>query len=84
MKKLSSVNILGGLTVDQATILSGTVSIGSIGTGAYTSVLVRSASNQMLHRSYADFVNDISTSINIGNYVPITRTLTINGTTYDL
>jgi hypothetical protein len=84
MKKLSSVNILGGLTVDQATTLSGTVSIGGIGTGAYTSVLVRNGSNQLLHRSYNDFVSDITTSINLSNYVPISRTLTINGTTYDL
>jgi hypothetical protein len=78
------LDVGGDLTVDQATILSGTVNIGGIGAGAYASVLVRSASNQMLYRSYADFVNDISTSINIGSYVPITRTLTINGTTYDL
>jgi hypothetical protein len=78
------LDVGGDLTVDQAAILSGTVNIGGIGAGAYASVLVRSASNQMLYRSYADFVNDISTSINIGSYVPITRTLTINGTTYDL
>ena len=84
MKKLSSVNILGGLTVDQATTLSGTVSIGGIGTGAYTSVMVRNSSNQLLYRNYADFVSDITSSLNLSNYVPISRTLTINGTTYDL
>ena len=84
MKKLSSVTISGGLTVDQATTLSGIVSVGGIGTGAYTSVLVRNSSNQMLYRTYSDFVNDISGSLNLSGYVPTSRTLTINGTTYDL
>ena len=84
MKKLSSVTISGGLTVDQATTLSGVVSVGGIGTGAYTSVLVRNSSNQMLYRNYSDFLNDISGSLNLSGYVPTSRTLTINGTTYDL
>jgi hypothetical protein len=84
MKKLSSVTISGGLTVDQATTLSGIVSVGGIGTGAYTSVLVRNSSNQMLYRTYSDFLNDISGSLNLSGYVPTSRTLTINGTTYDL
>ena len=84
MKKLSSVTISGGLTVDQATTLSGVVSVGGIGTGAYTSVLVRNSSNQMLYRTFSDFLNDISGSLNLSGYVPTSRTLTINGTTYDL
>ena len=84
MKKLSSIEIIGGLTVGQSTVLSGTVEIGSISTGTYSDVLVRNSSNQMLYRGYSDFVNDVSTSLNISSYVPTSRTLTINGTTYDL
>jgi hypothetical protein len=84
MKKLSSVTISGGLTVDQATTLSGVVSVGGIGTGAYTSVLVRNSSNQMIYRNFSDFVNDVSGSLNLSGYVPTSRTITINGTTYDL
>jgi hypothetical protein len=38
----------------------------------------------MLYRTYSDFVNDISGSLNLSGYVPTSRTLTINGTTYDL
>jgi hypothetical protein len=72
MKKLSSVAISGGLIVDQATTLSGVVNIGGIGTGAYTSVLVRNSSNQMFHRTYSDFLNDISGSLNISGYLPLT------------
>jgi hypothetical protein len=84
MKKLSSIEIIGGLTVSQSTVLSGTVEIGSISTGTYSDVLVRNSSNQMLYRGYSDFVNDVSTSLNLSSYVPTSRTLTINGTTYDL
>jgi len=45
MKKLSSIEIIGGLTVGQSTVLSGTVEIGSISTGTYSDVLVRNSSN---------------------------------------
>jgi hypothetical protein len=38
----------------------------------------------MLYRNYSDFLNDISGSLNLSGYVPTSRTITINGTTYDL
>ena len=86
MKSLSSKTYQCGVTIQGLTTLSGTVYLtGITNTASWDHVIVgTTAQGQIYTRTYAQFMGDVATGINLSGYVPTSRTLTINGTGYDL
>lgn len=86
MKSLSSKTYQCGVTIQGLTTLAGTTYItGITNTASWDHVIVgTTAQGQIYTRTYAQFMGDVVTGINLSSYVPTSRTLTINGTGYDL
>jgi hypothetical protein len=86
MKSLSSKTYQCGVTIQGLTTLSGTVYLtGITNTASWDHVIVgTTAQGQIYTRTYAQFMGDVATGISLSSYVPTSRTLTINGTGYDL
>jgi hypothetical protein len=86
MKSLSTKTFQCGITVQGLTTLAGTTYLtGITNTASWDHVIVgTTAQGQIYTRTYAQFMTDVATGIGLSGYVPTSRTLTINGTTYDL
>ena len=86
MKSLSSKTYQCGVTIQGLTTLSGTVYLtGITNTASWDHVIVgTTAQGQLYTRTYAQLMSDITSGIGLSGYVPTSRTLTINGVSYDL
>ena len=86
MKSLSAKTFQCGVTVQGLTTLSGTVYLTALtNTATWDYVIVgTSAQGQLYTRTYAQIMSDITSGIGLSGYVPTSRTLTINGVSYDL
>lgn len=86
MKSLSSKTYQCGVTIEGLTTLAGiTYLTGITNTTSWDHVIVgTTAQGQIYTRTYAQFMTDVATGIGLSGYVPTSRTLSINGTTYDL
>jgi hypothetical protein len=86
MKSLSTKTFQCGITVQGLTTLAGiTYLTGITNTASWDHVIVgTTAQGQIYTRTYAQFMTDVATGIGLSGYVPTSRTLSINGTTYDL
>jgi hypothetical protein len=86
MKSLSSKTYQCGVTIQGLTTLSGTVYLtGITNTASWDHVIVgTTAQGQIYTRTYAQLMSDITSGIGLSGYVPTSRTLTINGVSYDL
>jgi len=86
MKSLSSKTYQCGVTIQGLTTLAGTTYLtGITNTTSWEHVIVgTTAQGQIYTRTYAQFMTDVATGIGLSGYVPTSRTLSINGTTYDL
>ena len=86
MKSLSSKTYQCGVTIQGLTTLSGTVYLtGITNTASWDHVIVgTTAQGQLYTRTYAQIMSDITSGIGLSGYVPTSRTLTINGVSYDL
>jgi hypothetical protein len=86
MKSLSSKTYQCGVTIEGLTTLAGiTYLTGITNTPSWDHVIVgTTAQGQIYTRTYAQFMTDVATGIGLSGYVPTSRTLSINGTTYDL
>jgi hypothetical protein len=86
MKSLSSKTYQCGVTIQGLTTLSGTVYLtGITNTASWDHVIVgTTAQGQIYTRTYAQIMSDITSGIGLSGYVPTSRTLTINGVSYDL
>ena len=86
MKSLSSKTYQCGVTIQGLTTLSGTVYLtGITNTASWDHVIVgTTAQGQIYTRTYAQFMGDVATGISLSSYVPTSRTLSINGTSYNL
>ena len=86
MKSLSTKTFQCGITVQGLTTLAGTTYLtGITNTASWDHVIVgTTAQGQIYTRTYAQFMTDVATGIGLSGYVPTSRTLSINGVTYDL
>jgi hypothetical protein len=86
MKSLSAKTFQCGVTVQGLTTLSGTVYLTALtNTATWDYVVVgTTAQGQLYTRTYAQLMSDITSGIGLSGYVPTSRTLTINGVSYDL
>jgi hypothetical protein len=86
MKYLSIQTFQCGITVQGLTTLAGTTYLtGITNTASWDHVIVgTTAQGQIYTRTYAQFMTDVATGIGLSGYVPTSRTLSINGVTYDL
>ena len=86
MKSLSSKTYQCGVTIQGLTTLAGTTYLtGITNTTSWEHVIVgTTAQGQIYTRTYAQFMTDVATGIGLSGYVPTSRTLSINGVTYDL
>lgn len=86
MKSLSSKTYQCGVTIQGLTTLAGiTYLTGITNTTSWDHVIVgTTAQGQIYTRTYAQFMTDVATGIGLSGYVPTSRTLTINGVTFDL
>jgi len=86
MKSLSSKTYQCGVTIEGLTTLAGiTYLTGITNTTSWDHVIVgTTAQGQIYTRTYAQFMTDVATGIGLSGYVPTSRTLSINGVTYDL
>lgn len=86
MKFLSAQTFQCDITVQGATTLGSTIYLtGLTNASTWDWIPVGSnTGNQLYYRTYSQIISDITAGIGLSGYVPTSRTLTINGTTYDL